>query len=41
MNQRQIEVFSAGCPCCDDAVQLVQRLASAADVVKIRPGATN
>jgi glutaredoxin 3 len=26
-NTRTIEVFSAGCPACDDAVQLVERLA--------------
>jgi len=25
--KRTIEVFSAGCPCCEDAVKLVQRLA--------------
>ena len=26
MTLRQIEVFTAGCPLCDDAVQLVQSL---------------
>lgn len=25
--KRTIEVFSAGCPCCDEAVKLVQSLA--------------
>jgi len=25
--KRKIEVFSAGCPCCDDAVKLVRSLA--------------
>ncbi len=25
--KRKIEVFSAGCPACDDAVELVERLA--------------
>lgn len=25
-NKRTIEIFSAGCPCCDEAVQMVQRL---------------
>lgn len=24
MSKRKIEVFTAGCPCCDDAVKLVQ-----------------
>jgi glutaredoxin len=27
MAKRTIEVFSAGCPCCDDAVKLVQSIA--------------
>lgn len=27
-NKRYVEVFTAGCPLCDDTVQLVQRLAS-------------
>jgi len=27
MTKRTIEVFTAGCPCCDDAVALVQRMA--------------
>ena len=26
-NKRQIEVFIAGCPVCDDAISLVNRLA--------------
>jgi glutaredoxin 3 len=26
-NKRTVEVFSAGCPACEDAVQLVRRLA--------------
>lgn len=25
--KRTVEVFSAGCPCCDDAVKLVQSIA--------------
>ena len=25
--KRKVEVFSAGCPACDDAVELVERLA--------------
>ena len=25
--KRKIEVFSAGCPCCDEAVKLVQSIA--------------
>jgi glutaredoxin len=28
MTKRQVEVFTAGCPICDPAVQLVQELAS-------------
>jgi glutaredoxin len=27
MKKRTIEVFTAGCPCCDEAVQLVKTLA--------------
>lgn len=27
MNKRVVEVFVAGCPCCDDAVRLVRNLA--------------
>jgi glutaredoxin 3 len=27
-NKRQIEVFSAGCSCCTDAVDLVNRIAA-------------
>lgn len=27
MKRRTVEVFSAGCPCCADAVKLVQQLA--------------
>ena len=27
MNKRTVEVFVAGCPCCEDAVQLVKGLA--------------
>jgi glutaredoxin len=26
MKKRTVEVFTAGCPCCDDAVKLVQSL---------------
>lgn len=26
MKKRTIEIFSAGCPCCDEAVQLVQNM---------------
>ena len=25
--KRQVEVFTAGCPCCDEAIQLVERVA--------------
>ena len=27
MTKRKIEVFTAGCPCCDEAVQLVKSIA--------------
>lgn len=27
MTTRNIEIFTAGCPCCDEAVQLVEDLA--------------
>ena len=27
MNKRTIEVFTAGCPCCDDAVRVVTSVA--------------
>ncbi len=27
MSKRKVEIFSAGCPVCDDAVQLVNRIA--------------
>ncbi len=26
MKQRTIEIFTAGCPCCDEAVQLVKSI---------------
>ena len=26
-NQRKIEIFSAGCPACDEAIQTVKRMA--------------
>ena len=25
--KRKVEIFSAGCPCCDEAVEMVQRIA--------------
>jgi glutaredoxin len=25
--KRHVEIFTAGCPCCDEAVQLVERIA--------------
>lgn len=32
-NKHKIEVFSAGCPCCTDAVELINRIAGdSADV---------
>ena len=33
---RKVEVFSAGCPCCDDAVQAVQAAACSSCAVEVR-----
>ena len=33
--KRTIEVFTAGCPCCEDAVKLVQSIACPSCEVKI------
>ncbi len=35
-NKRSVEVFSAGCPACEDAIQLVERIACPACEVSIR-----
>ena len=35
MTPRIVEVFTAGCPLCDDAVQRVQRLAGSGDHVDV------
>jgi glutaredoxin 3 len=35
MTQKQIEVFSAGCAVCQDAVELVERIAGASHNVEI------
>lgn len=35
MNKRTIEVFTAGCPCCDDAVQIVRDTACESCDVRI------
>lgn len=35
MNKRKIEIFSAGCPCCDDAVKLVNDIACASCDVSV------
>lgn len=34
-NKRKIEVFSAGCPCCTDAVELVNRIAGDSGNVQV------
>lgn len=34
-SKRTIEVFTAGCPCCEDAVKLVQSIACPSCEVKI------
>lgn len=34
-NKRQIEVFSAGCPCCTDVVELVNRIAGDSGNVQV------
>ena len=36
MAKRTVEIFSAGCGCCDDAVKLVQSLACPSCDVQIR-----
>ncbi len=35
MKKRTIEVFTAGCPCCDEAVKLVQSLVCSSCDLKI------
>jgi len=35
MAKRTVEVFSAGCPCCDDAVRIVRDVACNSCEVKI------
>jgi glutaredoxin 3 len=34
-NKRKIEVFSAGCPCCDEAVRAVNSAAGPSDEVEV------
>ncbi len=34
-NRRKIEVFSAGCPCCTEAVELVNRMAGDSGDVQV------
>lgn len=34
-NQRKVEIFSAGCPACQDAVELVKRIACASCDVQV------
>lgn len=36
MIKRKVEVFSAGCPCCDDAVQAVKEVACPTCSVEVR-----
>ena len=35
MTRRKVEIFTAGCPLCDDAVQLVQDLACSSCRVEV------
>lgn len=35
-NTRKVEVFSAGCPACDDAVALVERIACPSCEIEVR-----
>ena len=35
MNKRKIEIFSAGCPACDEAVSLVKTIACPSCEVKV------
>ena len=34
-NRRKIEVFSAGCPCCTEAVEMVNRIAGDSGDVQV------
>jgi glutaredoxin 3 len=34
-DKRKIEVFSAGCPCCDEAVRVVNSAAGPSDEVEV------
>ncbi len=34
--KRKVEVFSAGCPCCDDAIAAIQAASCPSCVVEIR-----
>ncbi|MDT7858097.1 thioredoxin family protein [Rubrivirga sp. S365] len=34
---RTIDVYTAPCPLCDDAVNLIERLAASEDTVRVRP----
>ena len=36
MKKRIVEIFSAGCPCCDEAIQLVQDTACPSCEVQVR-----
>lgn len=33
--KRQVEIFSAGCPACEDAVQLIERIACPSCTVSV------
>ncbi len=35
MQKRKVEVFTAGCPCCDETVRMVQRLACSSCEVEV------
>lgn len=34
-NKRKIEIFSAGCPCCDEAVEMVKEIACPSCAVEV------
>ena len=36
MSTRTVEVFTAGCPCCEDTLEMVRRIACPACAVDVR-----
>ena len=36
MNKRAVEIFTAGCPCCDETIKLVESLACPSCDIQVR-----